>query len=332
MRAAVFRGAGGPEVIDIVERPKPEFGPEQVLVRVQASALNRADLNQREGSYPAPPGAPADIPGLEYTGVIEATGPGVTSVAVGQRVFGLAGGGAMAEYLVAHERLVVTVPDALSPAEAAAIPEAFITAHDALFTIGRLAPGERVLIHAVGSGVGTAAIQLARAAGCEVFGTARTSDKLPAAVGLGLDVGIDTRAEDFAQVIAERTRGAGVDVCLDVVGGSYWDGNVAALAQRGRWVLVGLMGGAKTTANLGLILRKRIQLTGTVLRSRPLEEKAAATRLFANQVVPQLARGLLRPIIDRTFPLAALAEAHQYLESNASFGKIIIAVDESRAM
>lgn len=331
MRAAVFRGAGGPEVIDIIERPQPDFGPEQVLVRVQASALNRADLNQREGSYPAPPGAPADIPGLEYTGVIEATGPGVTSVAVGQRVFGLAGGGAMAEYLVAHERLVVPVPDALSPVEAAAIPEAFITAHDALFTIGRLAPGERVLIHAVGSGVGTAAIQLARAAGCEVFGTARTSDKLPAAADLGLDVGIDTRAEDFAQIVTERTGGAGVDVCLDLVGGSYWDGNVASLAPRGRWVLVGLMGGAKSTANLGLILRKRIQLTGTVLRSRPLEEKAAATRLFANQVVPQLARSLLRPIIDRTFPLAALAEAHQYMESNASFGKIIIAVDESLA-
>lgn len=331
MRAAIFAGAGGPEVIDLRDVPRPDPGPDQVLVRVQASALNRADLNQRQGSYPAPPGAPADIPGLEYTGIVEACGADVRAFRSGQRVFGLAGGGGQAEYLVSHERLVVPVPDNLDPIAAAAVPEAFITAHDALFTWGGLASGERVLIHVVGSGVGTAAVQLARAAGCTVFGTSRTADKLKACEPLGLDVGIDTSREDFAAVIADRTEQQGVNVCLDMIGEAAWDQTIAALAHRGRLVLVGTLGGSRPVANLGPIMRKRLQITGTVLRSRPFEDKILATRRFADRVVPLLARGALRPIVDRVFPLEALAEAHRYLESNASFGKVVIAVDPGLA-
>ena len=331
MRAAVYRGAGGPEVIQIDEVPRPEAGPEQALIHVQASALNRADLNQREGHYPAPPGAPADIPGLEFAGVVEAVGSGVTAVRPGQRVFGLSGGGGQAEYLVSHERLLVPVPETLDVIQAAAVPEAFITAHDALFTQGGLAPGERVLIHVVGSGVGTAAVQLAHAAGCTVFGTARTADKLKQATELGLDYGIDSSREDFAKIIADQTGRQGVHVLVDMVGSPFVDGNLAALATKGRMVLVGLLGGGQASLNLGVVLRKRLQITGTVLRSRPLEEKVAATRLFAERVVPQLARGLLRPIVDRVFPLEELAEAHRYMASNASFGKIVITMDPPKA-
>lgn len=331
MRAAVYTGAGGPEVIRIEERPEPRPGPEQVLVRVQASALNRAEINQREGNYPAPPGAPADIPGIEFAGVIEEVGEGVSAVRAGDRVFGLAGGGGQAEYLVSHERLVARVPDNLDMIQAAAVPEAFITAHDALFTQAGLAPGERVLIHVIGSGVGTAALQLAHAAGCEVFGTARTAGKLSRCAELGLDVGIDATAEDFAKVVADRTGGRGVEVCIDMVGAPYWAGNLAALSQKGRLVLVGTLGGAETTLQMGAIMRKRLHVVGTVLRSRPLEEKAVATHLFAQRVVPQLARGIVRPIVDRVFPLEELAEAHRYMESNASFGNIVIAVDPKLA-
>jgi putative PIG3 family NAD(P)H quinone oxidoreductase len=314
-------------VIRIEELPRPDPGPEQVLVRVQASALNRADLMQRQGSYPAPPGAPRDIPGLEFAGLVEAIGGGVTSIEAGDRVFGLAAGGGQAEYVVSHERLLVPIPDNLDFHQAAAVPEVFITAHDALFTLAGLASGERVLIHAVGSGVGTAAVQLARAAGCFVIGTARTPDKLERAAGLGLDVGIDSSHQDFAHLVADRTSGQGVHVCMDFIGGPFLAANLRALALKGRLVLVSMMGGPETSINLGLILSKRLRVFGTVLRARPLEEKAAATRLFAERVMPLLARGLVHPVVDRVYPLDNLAEAHRYMESNQNFGKIVISME-----
>ena len=292
MRAIVITGKGGAEVLEVREVPTPEPRGEQVRVRVRACGLNRADLMQARGMYPAPPGAPADIPGLEYAGEVDALGPDVTGpLKVGDRVFGIVGGGGQAEYVLTHERMAVPIPANLDFVEAAAVPEAFITAHDALLTQGRLEPGGRVLIHAVGSGVGTAAVQVAHAMGCTVFGTSRTAAKLERARGLGLDHAIDTSAEDFAEVVRSRTDGAGVDVVIDFLGGPALAGNLAALATRGRLVLVGLLGGSGAPFDLNLMLRKRLTIVGTTLRARPLEEKIAATRRFADQVVPWLARG-----------------------------------------
>ena len=324
MRAAVYTRAGGPEVIEIQDRPIPEYGPEQALVRVQASALNRADTMQREGQYPVPPGSPPDIPGLEFAGLVEAVGSGVSSVKVGQRVFGLAGGGGQAEYVVSHERLLVPIPDNFDLLQAAAVPEAFITAADALFTQGALAPGESVLVHAVGSGVGLAVLELARACGCAVIGTSRSAWKLDKARAMGLDLAIDTSKEDFAEAIKQHTGGQGVQVVIDFVGGAYLPKNLASLATRGRLVQVAFLESGRAELNIGLLMRKRATIVGTVLRSRPLEDKAAATRLFANQVIPQLARGLVRPVVDKVFPLEQLAEAHRYMEADQNFGKIVL--------
>jgi putative PIG3 family NAD(P)H quinone oxidoreductase len=326
MRAAVYAGAGGPEVIEVQERPLPEYGPEQVLVRVQASGLNRADTMQRRGQYPVPPGAPQDIPGLEFAGLVEAVGPGVSAVTVGQRVFGLTSGGGQAEYLVSHERLLVPIPDNLDFVQAAAVPEAFITAADALFTQGGLQPGERVLVHAVGSGVGLAVLEIARAAGCEVIGTSRSAWKLEKAREMGLPLGVDSRQEDFVEAVKRHTAGAGVQVVIDFVGGDYTGKNLACLATEGRLVQVATLAGVETRLSLGLLMRKRARIVGTVLRSRPLEDKAAATRLFANQIVPQLSRGLVRPVVDRVFPLEELAEAHRYMEADQNFGKLVLTI------
>jgi NADPH:quinone reductase len=326
MRAAVYTGAGGPEVISIQDVPRPEPGADEALVRVLASGLNRADLQQRQGRYPAPPGAPADVPGLEFVGVVDDVGRGATFVKAGQRVLGLTGGGGQAEFVVSHERLLVAVPDALNTIQAGAVPEAFITAHDALFTQAELVPGERVLIHAAASGVGTVAVQLAHAAGCSVFATTRTPAKIERIEALGADVVIDTSHEDFAQAVARETGGEGVHVLIDFIGGAYLAQNLAALALKGRLVEVGTLSGAAAEIDLGVVLRKRLHLVGTALRGRPLEEKIAATRLFAEHALPQIARGLIRPVVDRVFPLDQLAEAHRYMTSNEGFGKIVIQI------
>jgi NADPH:quinone reductase-like Zn-dependent oxidoreductase len=280
---------------------------------------------QTRGHYPAPPGVPAEIPGLEYAGVVEALGPTATGpLRAGDRVFGIVGGGGMAELLVTPERMAVPIPANLSLVEAAAVPEAFLTAHDALETQAGLRPGERVLIQAVGSGVGTAACQLAHAMGCTVFGTSRTSTKLQRAAAYGLDVAIDASREDFAAVVRDRTEGAGVDVVVDLVGASALAGNLAALTTRGRLVLVGLLGGGTTTIDLSALLRKRLNVVGTTLRARPIEEKIAVTQRFAARVVPWLGRGLVRPILDRVFAFEDVVAAEQRLESNLGFGKIVL--------
>jgi NADPH:quinone reductase len=248
-------------------------------------------------------------------------------VQVGDRVFGIVGGGGQAEYVVTHERLTVPIPENLDWDQAAAVPEVFITAHDALETQGRLHPGESVLVHAAGSGVGTAAVQLARVMGCTVLGTSRTEAKLHALAGLGLDLGIDTTQEgDFADVVLRHTAGAGVNLVVDLLGAPALAGNLRALAQCGRIVVVGLLGGGTGTFELSSLLRKRATVVGTTLRARPIEEKIAATQAFAARVLPWLARGLVRPVVDRVFPFDAVRAAQERLESNLSFGKVVLRV------
>ncbi|HEU5303363.1 MAG TPA: NAD(P)H-quinone oxidoreductase [Gemmatimonadales bacterium] len=325
MRAVIYEGAGGPEVISIGEVPKPEVGKDHIRVRVHAAGLNRADLVQRRGQYPAPHGWPANIPGLEYAGEVEAVRPGVTRWRVGDRVMGLVGGGAQAEFVAVHQDEVLPIPAGLSFAEAAAIPEAFLTAYDALVTRGRLQARERVLIHAVGSGVGTAAAQIAKHLGATVLGTSRSGDKIARALVYGLDIGIDTTETPFREAIGEP-----VHVVLDVLGGPSFADNLAVLAPRGRLILVGFLAGSEARADLSPILRKRLEIIGTVMRTRGLEERIRLVREFAERMLPlfepRTEQGaVLRPVLERTYPVTQLADAHRVLEGNATFGKIVVA-------
>lgn len=324
MKAIVITRAGGPEVLELRDRPPPEPGPAQIRVRVRASALNRADLLQRRGGYPAPPGSPRDIAGLEYAGEVEAVGAAAGLWAVGSRVMGIVGGGGHAEYVCVHEREAMRVPHSLSWEEAAAVPEVFLTAYDALFRQLDLQVGERLLIHAVGSGVGTAAVQLARAAGATTLGTSRTAAKLERAIALGLDVGIDASREDWAGRVEQETEGEGVSAVLDLVGGSYLEDNLRVLAHRGRAIVVGTVAGGRTELNLALLLRKRLHLIGTVLRSRPLEEKIALAREFSDSVLPLLSSGRVRPVVDEVHSFAEIQEAHRRMEANDTFGKVVL--------
>ncbi|MBV9774091.1 MAG: NAD(P)H-quinone oxidoreductase [Gemmatimonadetes bacterium] len=324
MKAIVITRSGGPEVLELAERPVPEPGPGEIRVRVHTSALNRADLLQRRGGYPAPPGAPQDVPGLEYAGEVDAVGEGAGLWAVGNRVMGIVGGGGHAEYVVVHEREAIRIPQGMSFEEAAAVPEAFLTAYDALFRRLEVEVGERVLIHAVGSGVGTAALQLARAAGAMTIGTSRSAAKLRRAEELGLDVGIDTSTEDMAEAINQATYGSGVHAVVDLVGGKMLETALRGLALGGRVVVVGTVGGSKAEVDLGLLLRRRIRIIGTVLRSRPLEEKIALAREFSKTVVPLLSSGRIRPVLDRTFGFGEIVEAHRLMETNDTFGKIVL--------
>jgi putative PIG3 family NAD(P)H quinone oxidoreductase len=296
---------------------------DEVLVRVQAAGVNRADLLQRAGHYPAPPESPQDIPGLEYAGAVEAVGPGVRGLHAGMRVFGLVGGGAQAEYLVTREPLAMPVPSNLSDVEAAGIPEAYITAHDALYVQAALAEGERVLIHAVGSGVGLAALQLAKAKGCFVFGTSRTPEKLRKATALGLDVAIDASAQSFAEIARD------VDVIIDFIGEPYFAGNLDALATRGRLVVVSTLGGASAQLSLRALMTRRLRIMGTMLRSRSQREKVEATAAFARDCLSLLANGSLRMPIDRVFTLGEAAAAHRHVQEDQNFGKVVFSVAEA---
>jgi putative PIG3 family NAD(P)H quinone oxidoreductase len=326
MRAIVIREPGGPEVLELREVLDPEAPFGHVRVRVRFAGVNRADLLQRAGFYPAPAGAPRDIPGLEYAGTIEAVGPGAGRHVVGDRVFGLVAGGAYAEKVVAHEREVVAAPRRLDDRDVAAAPEAFLTAYDALVVRGGLQPGERVLVHAAGSGVGTAAVQVARALGCFVVGTSRSADKIERCLALGMSAGVVPQAGAFARQVIEATGGQGVDVVIDLVGGEYTRESLAACAPRGRVVVVGLTGGAVAEISLGELLRKRLTLVGTVLRARPLEEKIEAARILERTLSPWLVEGRVRPIVDRVFPLSEAGAAHAHLAGNASFGKVLLDV------
>lgn len=319
MKAIVYAGAGDTGVIQLNDIPAPEPGAGQIRVRVQASALNRADILQRKGRYPAPPGWPADIPGLEYAGEVESLGAGVTRWHAGDRVMGLVGGGGHAEYVVINADEAIAVPAGMDLAEAAAIPEAFLTAWDALTVRGRLRAGERVLIHAVGSGVGTAAVQLAKRIGAVTAGTSRSAGKLEQARSLGLDEAIDTSAGGFGARLT-----APVDVILDVLGGPAFMENLDALALRGRLVLLGFLQGPKADLTLEPMLRKRLEVIGSVMRSRPATERAALAEDFGARVMPWFSRGAVRPVIGATYRMAAIAEAHAAMEGDQVFGKIVM--------
>jgi putative PIG3 family NAD(P)H quinone oxidoreductase len=297
-----------------------------VRVRVRAFGVNRADLLQRRGFYPAPAGAPADILGLEFAGEVDAAGPaGSGTWRAGERVMGLTAGGAYAEYVVVPAAQLLPIPAGYSFSDAAAVPEAFLTAYDALERVG-LAPGEWLLVHAVGSGVGTAAVQLARARGAHVVGTSRTAAKLDRAKRLGLDAGVDTAGGEFVGAVRRVTAG-GADAALDLLGGSLFPRTLEALRPLGRLVLVGLTAGRKAELDLGLVLRHRLRLEGTVLRSRSVEEKAVLVRRFADAVLPLLKGGTVRPVVDRVWPFEGVEEAHAAMAADRSFGKLVIEVD-----
>lgn len=326
MKAVRILRSGGPEVLAVSEVEPPEPGPGDVAVDVRCAGLNRADVLQRIGRYPPPAGTRADIPGLEYAGVISEAGEGVDPSVVGQRVMGLVPGAAYAERLVAPLDQTLPIPDELDDVEAAAVPEAFYTAWDALRQ-AEFAAGESILIHAAGSGVGTAALQLARALGAStIFGTA-SAGKLAgiAALDLPLDHPIDYRRTDFREIVAQETN-AGVDVILELVGATYWAADLESLASRGRLVLIGLLGGARAETDLRLLLAKRLQVIGTVLRSREDREKRELTHDVRRQLLPWLEDGTLRPVVYEVFPLAEAAAAHACMEDDRNLGKIVLQV------
>ena len=324
MRAIVITRPGGPDVLAEQERPIPEPALGQIRVRIHASALNRADILQRMGGYPAPAGAPQDIPGMEYAGEVDALGPSATLWEVGARVMGIAGGGTHAEYLCVHEREAIPIPSHLTFEEAAAIPEAFLTAYDALIKQLSLSSGERLLIHSVGSGVGTAALQIGIVAGAIVIGTSRTQRKLEQAKQLGLGHSVDISRDDWPARVREITSGNGVNAVLDLVGGNYFAPSVELLALKGRLILVGLTAGRVAELNLGMILNRRALIVGTLMRSRTPEEKFSLAREFSDRVVPLFETKRLRPVIGSVFPFPEIADAHRYMESNSNFGKIVL--------
>ncbi|MGE3540047.1 MAG: NAD(P)H-quinone oxidoreductase [Candidatus Tectimicrobiota bacterium] len=326
MRAMTIRAPGGPEVLQLADIPEPVPAPEQLLVRVRATSLNRADTLQRRGLYP-PPRGESEILGLELAGEVEAVGSAAQGFQVGDRVFGLIGGGGYAEKALIDYRMAMPMPTGWSFVEAAAVPEVFFTANETLFTLGQLAAGETVLIHAGASGVGTAGLQMAKYCGARVLATAGTPEKIERLLDLGLDAGINYKTEDFAVRVRELTDKRGVDLVQDFIGAAYLQRNLQCLKVGGRLVLVGLMGGTKAEANLGLILSNRLHIIGSVMRSQSLADKIAITQRFRERWLPLLAQGIIRPIIDRSFPLAEAALAHQYMEDNRNVGKIMLLVD-----
>lgn len=326
MRAVVLTEYGDPEVLTLTDIDEPAIGPEDVLVDVVATALNRADLLQRRGYYPEPgPKRTHEVPGMELAGRVAAVGERVQRWSPGDEVMAIVTGGAYAERVAVHERQLLAVPAGIAVADAAALPEVGITAHDALVVQGGLRAGGWALVHAGGSGVGSMAVQIVKAMGASVVATA-SAGKVEAVRALGADVVVDYQAHDFVEAVHDATQGVGVDTVLDVIGGGYLMRNVAAIRVGGTIVQVGVMGGGTTEINLGLLLPKRAHLVGTVLRPRPLEEKVAASLRFAQEVVPAIERGAVRPVIDCRFPLAEIAQAHRHLESNANVGKVLIDV------
>ena len=309
MIAVTFHGAGGPEVMAVDERPDPVPQSSEVLVRATHAALNPADVAQRAGNYPAPPGSPADIPGLEVAGTVIACGEAVTAWRAGDRVFGLVGGGGLSDTVAVHERHVARIPVDLTDREAAAVPEAFITAHDAVFTRAGLALGETLLVNGASGGVGTAAVQLGVAAGARVLANSRSHRE--ALTDMGAEPCVLSEAR-------------GVDVVLELVGAANLTGSLDALALRGRIIVVGTGAGADAELSLRALMGRRASVMGTVLRARSMEEKAAAVQAFAHSVVPHLAAGRVRPVIDRVFPVAESAAAFEHLSAPGKLGKVLL--------
>jgi putative PIG3 family NAD(P)H quinone oxidoreductase len=325
MKAIVVTSPGGPENLTLADVPEPALGPGKVVVRVRATALNRADLLQRRGLYPPPKGE-SEILGMECAGEVAAVGEGVTSFAVGDRVMALLPGGGYAEKVVVPEKMLIPVPENLSFEQAAAIPEAFLTAREALFTLGKLRADDFVLVHAAGSGVGSAAVQVAREAGARVIATAGSAEKLARVAELGAHVLVNYRTEDFAAVAMTESHKHGVDVVLDFVGASYWPKHAACLAVGGRCVCIGVLGGAAAEVNLAQLLMRRYQLLGLVMRARDVSDKIAITQAFIRETLPLFATSRLRPVVDQVFPLAEAAKAHERMEANENFGKIVLSV------
>lgn len=310
----------------IGERPDPVPRPGEIVVRVRAAGLNRADLIQRAGKYPAPPGWPADVPGLEYAGDVAALGEGVTYWAVGDRVMGLVGGGGQAECVVVRQEEALAIPEGMTFSDAAAVPEVFLTAWDALVRQGRARAGERVLFHAVGGGVGTAAVQLAKLLGLVLIGTSRTPDKLQRCREMGMDVGIDASDGDWAAKVGDP-----VQVIIDTLGAEAFAANLALLDTRGRLVVLGTMtGGMAGEIDLGRVLRQRLTIVGTAMRSRGPAERAELIERFTAEILPHFASGVLRPVVERTFPMEDAAAAYEMLASNEAFGKIVLTIDDRR--
>ena len=326
MKAITMENFGGPEVLTLGEAAKPAPGPDDLLVRVRVSALNRADTLQRRGLYPSPPGD-SEILGLELSGEVVEWGSDVKGFSEGQKVFGLVGGGGYAEYALLDSRMAMTIPDGWSFEEAAAVPEVFFTANETVFVLGGLQPGETLLVHAGGSGVGTAAIQMASQIGATVYFTAGSKEKIDRALALGAHAGIDYKTQDFVEEIKNLTQGVGVDVVEDFLGASYLAKNMEVLKTTGRLVVVATMGGMKTEIDLNLLMRKRLAIFGSVMRSRPLQEKREITNRFVERWLPMLTEGKIKPIIDSTFSLGQASEAHERMESNLNFGKILLKVD-----
>ncbi len=330
MKAVFITSFGGVEGLDIRDVPDaPPATLDRVRVRVRAAGLNRADILQRLGRYPAPPGYPQEIPGIEFAGEVESIGDEVRDWKVGDRVFGIIGGGGQAEFVTAPSNHLARVPDNPDWAQAAAVPEVFMTAHDALFTQCGVSTGEHVLIHAAGSGVGTSAIQLVRATGAFAHGTSRTADKLERAQEFGLNHSfvVDEDPNAFVAAVREWTGDAGVNVVLDLVGSAYLRANLESLAIKGRLIFVGTTSGSKAEIDYGIVMSKRLQIMGTSLRTRSPEEKATATRLFAEQVAPLLASGQVRPVVDRVFKMKDVRAAHERIESNETFGKVVLMIE-----
>ena len=323
MRAVLIPEFGGPEVLGLDSVPDPKPSPREVVVRVHASGINRADTLQRRGLYPPPPGA-SEVPGLEFAGVVDEVGDAVTRWCRGDRVMGIVAGGGYAERVVVDERVAVAVPAGMDMTAAGAIPEVYMTAYDAVFLQAGLRRGETLLIHAVGSGVGTAALQLARRAGAHTIGTSRTASKLERAAAMGLELGVPG-GEAWDEAVMDATGGRGADVILDLVGAPYLARNQAAIALGGRHVVVGVPGGIRASLDLRLLMARRARIFGTVLRARSVEEKADLAREFTESVLPGFADGALEPAMDRVFPAARAADAHRRMEANENFGKIVIA-------
>ena len=323
MRAVVLRSHGGPEVLEIQDVEAPVPGNDDISVDVVATALNRADLLQRMGLYPNPFPDDVEIPGLEFSGTVRSVGAHVRRWKVGDPVMGIVSGGGYAQQLVLPERQAMRIPTGISVADAAAIPEVFITAWDALVVQGVLTSGRWALVHAGGSGVGTAAIQICKAIGARIVVTCSAS-KVAACRALGADVVVDYGSQDFVAEVASATAGVGVDVVLDVIGGDYLERNIAALATKGRIIQVGVMAGKPVLFNVGALLGKRASIIGTVLRARPVEEKISTSQRFASEVLPLFDAGVLQPVIDRRYQLDDIAAAHEYMASNGNTGKIVI--------
>jgi putative PIG3 family NAD(P)H quinone oxidoreductase len=323
MRAVVITTPGGPETMQVADVPEPDAGEGEVTIRVAAAGINRADLLQRMGHYPPPPGA-SDILGLEVSGVVASVGPSVVGIAAGDRVMALMEGGGYAEVAAVRARQVVPVPANIDLIDAGGIPEVFITAHDALFTRARLQDGETLLIHGGGGGIGTAAIQLGREHGCRVLVTAGSAAKLARCAELGADAGINYALEDFVARTRELTDGRGADVVLDIMGASYLGRNLEVIATDGRVVVIGMQGGTHADIDLGVMMRRRVSLISTALRARPAAQKAAIVAAFAAELIPRLAAGALRPVIDRVLPFEAAGEAHRLMEAGEAVGKILL--------